>query len=521
MATTIGLKDLIDLPQWQPVALSPNAQAAGVSICSDMRNSEDRDPSIFQFVSNSILNSYSSKNDGWGLLINPGMAGTFGAGAASVVAPTHGPRGTLAAGGTTTRVILTTALPASVGVNQLANRGDGRGYKIRIIGSSAGGSGKVEERLIVANTGGTTPTIVVDSAFSFTPASGDSYEFLSGRVYLLSASTVASGIWRAYDILTNSMLASLATTNLPTIGTDSSLLALDELYVPSDKNPCDGYFGTLTATGSAGTTLTGHAAGGDAGVAANEYRNFQIRITEDTAIPTAVGQRRKVTSHTAGASPVYTVPTWTVTPSATAKYVIENANEIILWTSTTTNTHTYAPVAIGAASANTWSTSTYAVRSGAMASGSVAVHAFGVSTVTKALDTVGSFRYSFVYVFRGNGTTTCDLFDIAGGATGLWTSTLVYGGLGPLVPTGSSISYDGTSANGTYAYININTQYFFRFDVFRRVLTQWTFMRFVQGASTVGGKMTSVSFIDGATKIGFVYALRATGAELFRILIAK
>ena len=66
----------------------------------------------------------------------------------------------------------------------------------------------------------------------------------------------------------------------------------------------------------------------------NEYRNFQIRIVEDTVNPTAVGQRRNITSHTAGASPVYTVPAWTVTPSANANFVIENnGDRILLWAS--------------------------------------------------------------------------------------------------------------------------------------------------------------------------------------------
>ncbi len=522
MATTLSFKDLIDLPQWQPLALTPNAQAVGVGICSDMRNSEDRDPEIYQVVSNTILNVYHAKNDGWGLVISPALAGTFGAGAGCVYAPVHGPRGTLAAGASTTKVILSTALPATVGVNQLANRGDGRGLKIRIIGNAAGSSGKTEERLVIANTSGTTPTIILDSALSFTPATGDAYEFLSGRVYLLGSGTLASGSWKAYDVLTNSMLASLATTNLPaTLGTDASFIVLDEQYVPSNRSPGEGYFGTLTATASSGTTLTGHAVGGDSAVLVNEYRNFQIRIVEDTTIPTAAGQRKKITSHTVGASPVYTVPTWTVTPSATAKYVIENTNEILLWTTTTTTTYTYAPVAIGAMAANTWSTSVYAVRSGAMASGSVAVHAFGVDTTLKATDTNNSFRYSHIYVFRGNGTTTCDLFDLAGAATGSWTSTIIYGGRGILIAAGSSITYDATSNSGVFAYICTNTQYFYRFDVFRRDLSQWAYLRFGQGAPLVGKKMASLSFIDGATKIGFIYTLRNSGTELFRSLISR
>ena len=60
----------------------------------------------------------------------------------------------------------------------------------------------------------------------------------------------------------------------------------------------------LAATASGASTLTGQATGGDAVVAVNEYRNFQIRIVQDLVTPAAVGQRRIIASHTVGASPV-------------------------------------------------------------------------------------------------------------------------------------------------------------------------------------------------------------------------
>ena len=135
------------------------------------------------------------------------MTGTFGAGAGAVMMPAQGPRGVLAAGATTTSVVLSTALPAAVAPNQLANKGNSNGFKIRIIGNSAGGSGKIEERYIIGNTGGTTPTLYLDSPLSFTPAAGDAYEIRSGRLYMLSAGTLAAGCWKYYDIATNSFSA--------------------------------------------------------------------------------------------------------------------------------------------------------------------------------------------------------------------------------------------------------------------------------------------------------------------------
>lgn len=59
----------------------------------------------------------------------------------------------------------------------LANRGGSGdyGYKIRVIGKTAG---KVEERFIIGNTGGTTPTVTLDAPLSFTPTATDTYEIL-------------------------------------------------------------------------------------------------------------------------------------------------------------------------------------------------------------------------------------------------------------------------------------------------------------------------------------------------------
>lgn len=65
----------------------------------------------------------------------------------------------------------------TVALNQLANRGGtgDYGFKIRIIGKSAG---KVEERFIVANTAGTTPTLWLNNPLTFTPTTADTYEIL-------------------------------------------------------------------------------------------------------------------------------------------------------------------------------------------------------------------------------------------------------------------------------------------------------------------------------------------------------
>lgn len=514
MATTLSFKDVIDKPEWRPLSNALNIDAAGVCLCSDLRTSEDRHPYIYQLVSNTVLNAYNIKSDDWINLASPALAGTFGAGAGCLFVPSAGPNGTIAAGATTTTFTLTTALPAAVGVNQLANRGTGnRGFKIRIIGSSAGGSGKTEERLIVANTSGTTPLITIDSAFSFTPASGDRYEFLSGRVFLLGAGTLAAGIWKYYDVATNSYSGNLTTTNLPaTVNTDFSAVVIDEAYCPVAQGPSKGFLGNLVATGSAATTLTGQAAAGDAAVLTNEYRNFQIRIIQDTAIPTAVGQRRKITSHTAGASPVYTVATWTVTPSTTATYVIEGSNDILLWSAGSTSTFVYAA---GYAADAAWSTAIYAVRGATMGAGCTSAWGFGIT-----LDAGKNARFSNIFSFRGANVATLEVLDIAGGATGVWT-TATYGNSGSLFTTGSCGEYDPWANSGRYIYINQNAiQRNLRFDLLDRVLEPFCFLRYGQFSAVVGGRVVTSVFIDGATFVSFLYQQRGGAVEFFECLIS-
>ena len=237
-----NFKKVIDRMMWVQVAPTPNAHAAGGGMASDLRNDLSRNPFVYQLASAAILNRFNIVTKAWNLAIAPGLGGTFGAGAGCVFTPSFSLVGNIGAGCTTTSIVTTTAMTA-VGVNMLANRGGSGeyGYRIRIIGSSAGGSGKTEERWIIGNSSGTTPTITLDEALTFTPANGDKYEILSGKVYMLSAGALAATIFRSFEVATNT-LASLSNTNLPaTIGTEFSAVVLDEQYVPYDAKPGEGF----------------------------------------------------------------------------------------------------------------------------------------------------------------------------------------------------------------------------------------------------------------------------------------
>jgi hypothetical protein len=440
---------------------------AGTVIANDYRNRDYATPMFyFQQTSNS-LGYYNTKNDAWAISnTTMGMAGTYGAGATATFCPSLSPTGTIAASATTSSFALTTALPASVRDNQMVNRGDGKGFIVRVIGNGAGSSGKIEERRVIGNTSGTTPTIYLDKPLSFTPVSGDRYEFLSGSVVFLNTGVLAANQFRKYDLLTNSF-SQLSTTNLVANvqATHNQLISMDEQYVPSDRNVGEGYvvgaatYDTagdwvkkcLTATATSATSITGQTTGGDVLVKNNYFRNFQIRIVEDTAIPTAVGQRRLITANTGN---VYTVATWTVTPSATCKFVIENCTDnLIGFMGGSTITYNYKITNYCGGTANTWDAgTTWSARAVNMAQGGITWAQFGTP-----YDPNGVIKPCQIYSIRT--ATSYDLFDITSAATGTWTNTLTPLNLGnngysvwSLAADYNYFAYNPHTQNGKYAY---------------------------------------------------------------------
>ena len=508
-------KRVLDRQEWVQVPAAPNAHAAAACMCSDERSDISRMPFAYQLVSATVLNRFNFITKAWNFVQSPALAGTFGAGAAMDFVPSFGLVGTIAAGATTSRVTLTTALPIAVGLNMLANRGGSgeHGFKLRIIDTVAG---KVEERYITGNTAGTTPAIRVHAPFSFTPATGARYEIVAGRIFMLGAGTTASNIWRSLEVASNTLSSGLSTTGLPaTIATDSAILVLDEQYTPYDMMPGEGMIKgaflydsglvqrySLVATAAGASTLTGQASGGDAVVVANEYRNFQIRIVQDTTTPTAVGQRRVIASHTAGASPVYTLGTaWTVTPSATAKYVIELPNLILLRSSATTTVYTYnymdATINNGTntIASNAWSTTYFAAAGVASAIGGMWASSYAIQP-----DEDRNARHSFQHFFRG-ASASIDVLDIAGSITGTWTSAVTYDGAVALT-TGSCGCLAPFDNEGRMFYMNIYTanatNQVFRYDVKNRVMSPYTPTDFIQtGTAAVGGRMTAYCALDG------------------------
>lgn len=542
MANTF--KKVIDTLVWRQVPPLPNAHAVAACVASDLRSDISRNPFVYQLVSSTVLNRYNIVTKASAFTISPALAGTFGAGAAMAFAPSFGLVGTIAAGATTTSVVLSTALPTAVGLNMLANRGGSGeyGFKLRIIDNGSGGSGKTAERYITGNTAGTAPTINVLSSFGFTPVTGSRYEIVAGRVMMLGAGTTAANSWRTFEVASNTLSTGLSTTGLPaTIATDSSLLVLDEQYTPFDCSPGDGMIKgaynydtgvvsryALTATATGASSLTGQTTLGDAVVALNEFRNFQIRIVEDTVNVTAVGQRRIIASHTSGPSPVYLLGTaWAVTPSANAKYVIELPNLALLRSSATTTVYTYnytdAAINNGTnnIASNAWSTTYFGAAPAANAAGGMWMPSFGIRP-----DAGRNARQSFCYFFRG-ASATLDVLDIAGGTTGAWTGALVYDGSpGAFPAAGSSGGYGPFENEGRMFYMNLYVasavSQIYRFDVQNRVLSPFAPTDFLQtGTAAVGNRMCCYAAIDGTDvyDVVFLQAHASTVAQELVVLV--
>ena len=519
MANTF--KKGLDSLSWRQVFPAPNAHAAGTCMAADMRNDISRNPFAYNLISTTVLNRYNIVTKGWQLAVANIGAAAVAASAAMCFVPSFAAVGTIAAGATTTSFTLSTALPTAVGTNMLANRGGSGeyGFKIRIIDTTAG---KTEERFIVGNTSGTTPTIRVDNAFTFTPATGARYELLSGRVIVLSSGAPAAASWRSFEVATNT-LANLSNTNLPTMATDSALLVMDEQYTPYNCEPGEGMIKgaftydtnivsrkALEATAAGASTLTGQASSGDAVVAANEYRNFQIRIVQDATTPASVGQRRIIASHTAGPSAVYTLgAAWTTQPSAAAKFVIEQPNQIVLRTAANTTTYTYnysdatQNNGTNSIAANAWSTTYFGTAPAANAAGNLWCPSFGIE-----VDAARNARHSFNYFFRG-GAVTLDVLDIAGGTTGTWTGNITYDGSVNAFGAGTTGCYSPYGQEGRFSYVNVyvasQISQIYRFDAKNRVFSPYTPTDFIQsGTAAIGGRMAAYAAIDGTDKYDVV-----------------
>jgi len=541
MGALDNVKIGFDTPNWFKLKPTAIANAAGTAMCGDKRNDKYCDNSIYHMPASNL---YRQSNWYNGSMLLGAHAISMAAGCWNGFAPSFGITGTLGAGCSTTKLVTSTALTAGTAitalwVNQLIRTDIYENYECRVTSVA---TGLTEEVSIVANGSWLTPVLYLGTPLTFTPSAWDTYEISSWFVYMVGMTTTAATqskyFWPAQWVFWNAGAIGVTTS------TASAGIVLDEKYVPFDRKSGEGFLvgastynngvnKCLLATARTATTITGQALAWDAWVIANEYRNFQIRIVEDTATPTANGQRAIIASHTAGPSAVYTIgAAWAVTPSATAKFVIENPNVILLQNTAQAGMLTYnynqrtITNGTGTIAANTWS-STYfnATHTAAIAAWAMAIPSWSHQPLTSA-DGARLTRHSYNYFFRGN-STTLDMFDIAWAINGLWTNGLTYNNPQSFT-AGSCCDIDTVTFDGSYAYIIQGaTAVMFQFNVAAPSLVPWVQLplqswaavqsqRIYVWAYTPADPVAPATEVQIKDKIGMIYVQGHLTADLFR-----
>lgn len=536
------------MPRWLQMENAPAINAAGGIFAADKRNSIWADNGIYWIQSTANVYRFSGYYNGWHLLNVAHALPAFAAQGDSYFTASFGIYGVLAAGCTTTKLVASTALNQGVaiptlGLNQLVKTDMQESYMIRVISTA---TGKIEHRTIISNTASATPTYYLDEPLTFSPSANDTYEILSGSLFTIAITTAAAGQTRYYNTATGAV-GNAGSTGITT-ATASSGVALDEAYTPHDMTTGEGlikgtatydagysYFPTglrcLQASATGASNLTGTASGGDYEIPANSYRNFQIRIVEDTVAPTAVGQRRIIASHTGGAAttPAYTLGSaWSVQPSTSAKYVIENPNLIYFQNTTQAGmlVYNFSPYTVnnGTTSITTlaWS-ATYAnaTHGAVIAAGSMAFPSYGISLTLESDKTILA-KHSYIYFFRGT-TSVVDRFDISGAANGLWADNITYHN--PIAMTvGSCGEIDVSTFDGSYAYIIAGaTNVMYQFNVTAPSLVPWASLPTQSGTAAASKRIAILTYscadcdlVDQEGKMSMIYAQSHLLAPVFR-----
>lgn len=465
-------KKLLHRKEWQMMSAAPNSTAAGSFITKDPLGSRR---TALYIVNATTALLYDVLEDSWEYIPNPSLAGTFGAGACGSWGLWSN---TLTAtGGTTTTITLTTNITGKL---------EGRTVWFQ------SGTGVINLRRTITRVDivpGGTHIIYLDSALPVSTPASSTFKIDSGVYYVLNAYTaVAAGVFRSYDVVTNTW-TSLTTTNLPASwGTDGRIVG-----TPSYT----GTFASGTATAGAATTLTNSAKTWTT----NQWSNYQVRITAGTGI----GQVRTIASNT---GTVLTISAaWTTNPDATSEYVIEgnDDNLYILGNGAVTmykysisaNTITVlSPTAARAAAPSTGMSANWLSKSG--------------NSDWQSESNIRDGR--FIYSFRGAGTGTLHRYDIA---LNTW-ATITYIREAETFTTGSSWDIDGSRIYG----MKESTGRFFYYDVIYNEIFPFTLDFYGQSTAVVGDKMFTVSYNDGSgDTIDWLYYMTNSINVLRRIMI--
>ena len=127
-----------------------------------------------------------------------------------------------------------------------------------------------------------------------------------------------------------------------------------------------------------------------------------------------------------------------------------------------------------------------------------------------------------MFCVRGGASSAIDVLDIAGAATGSWSNDIVYGKKAQTFTTGTSGAYDPATLGGRFLHLCINgTQRMARFDVRNRILDAGSYLRYPQGTAIVGANLAVGTFVDGATKLSFLYQITQSQANVFAMPVTR
>lgn len=479
MTTTNGNRQILDAKRWEYMTPAPTATVAASFIASSRHYQQQQ----LYITSATSAYLYKPAEDGWIQIASPALGGTFGAGACGV-AVAVGPTGTASAGSTST---ITTTLT-------LAR--DLRGYSIHITG---GTNNKGLTTAILSNTIGANAVITVatqGAAFDNTTT----FRLLTPRWYVLNAvaasGTTTANLFKFYDYALNTWTAAEtgATDGVApaaAITTDSRLVS-----TPSWMDTDYLAFATGTATAGGASTLTNSGKAW----ATNQWANYQIRIVSGLG----AGQIRTIASNTG--TVITTSAAWTTNPDATSVYSIEGNDDYIYYLGS--NAVTLYRYSI---SGGTWTTLSPGVaRSGAPGAGMSGHWVWGCTESDWTSESaIKNGRY--ILSFRGAGGALLDAYDIAANS---WAA-VTYSPAVETLTTGTKWAY-----NGNAIYIEKEaTGRWFRYDVARQSMDGWATTAYTQGAAVLGDTVFDASFIDGATKIPFIYFLLNTSTVMLRMMV--
>ena len=554
MSLSINLRKKVHRKIWEPIFTPlPVVNAIGMCLVKDSLNLGDGHQAYY-ITSTSVIYQFAAAEEGFGQIPTSGSAGTFGAGAAGFHHPS-GPTGTASAG-TTTSLTTTLTLPRDL-----------RGYRIRVTGGTNAG----QERIIASNTLGANSVITVQDAFSGACDNTSVFLIFSGRLWFYVPGATSG--FNYYDFATNAW-TSRSVGSGPAITTMEGCLtgtpSLD--FIGDYGNASAGGASTLTdasrawtvnqwantlvkiiagtgvgqyriitsntasilttnaawsvnpdttsvyevgsfsagiASAGGATTIT-NGTSGAASWATNMWATYQVRIVSGTG----AGQVRTIASNNGS---VLTVSaSWTVNPDNTSYFVIEGNDDSLYFLGGAAVTLFKYSI-----SGNTWSTlSPGAARAGAAGA------ATSCSWISQCRDAAWTaqtgpsnsttYRQNgrYLFSFRGGGTGTLDIYDIAANT---WISAVAYGGANTeTFAVGSTYAdLDGF----IYAQKEL-TGRFFRFDCAKMEQIPIGTNTIAQSPAVSGARMYVDKYVDptNGKALKFIYWTASSSTALSRML---